>query len=112
MIQVTAGVWLSWGEMATYFERMRAGMQVVQQLFEELQPDARCEWGPMDNGANYPFFLVREGRKLLLYRFSKDSLVAMSDESHRAKARASLADTLRLEAHNRGQKQGRLAVGK
>ena len=70
-------------------------MQVAQQLLQELLPEARFEWGPMDNGANYPFFLVREGRKLLLYRFSKDSLVAMSDGPHQAKVRELLQQALR-----------------
>jgi hypothetical protein len=81
--------------MATYFERMRAGMQVTQQLLLELLPEARFEWGPMDNEASYPFFLMREGRKVLLCRFSKDSLVAMSDEPHRSKARELLRQALR-----------------
>jgi len=84
--------------MASYFERMRAGMQITQQLLLELQPEARFEWAPMDNNANYPFFLVRDGRKVLLFRFSKDSLVAMSDESHRSNVRDLLRQSLRTTA--------------
>jgi len=81
--------------MATYFERMRAGMQRAQQLLLELQPGARFEWGPMDNDASYPFYVQRDGRKVLLCRFSKDSLVAMSDEPHQENVRDMLRQSLR-----------------
>ena len=76
--------------MGTYFERMRAGMQQVQLLLLECWPEAEFEWGPMDNDGNYPFLVRHEGRKTLLYRFSKDSLVSVSDEPHRSKVRALL----------------------
>jgi hypothetical protein len=73
-------------------------MHVAQQLLLELEPDARFEWGPMDNDANYPFILLRDGRKLLLYRFSKDSLAALGDEPHQNKAREVLRQSLRAYA--------------
>jgi hypothetical protein len=73
--------------MATYFDRIRAGMRLAKQLLLEVIPDADCEWGPMDSAGNYPFLLIRGGRKTLLYRFSKDSLVALSDEPHHGKLR-------------------------
>lgn len=73
--------------MPTYFERIRAGMQQVQLLLLEFLPEAEFEWGPMDNSGNYPFLLRHNGRKILLYRFSKDSLVAVCDEPHRRKVR-------------------------
>jgi len=81
--------------MPSYFEQMRSGMQLVQQLLLELQPEARFDWGPMDNDANYPLFIVREGRKVLLFRFSKDSLAAMSDAHHQGKVRELLRQSLR-----------------
>lgn len=81
--------------MATYFERMRAGMQATGQLLQELEPGMRHEWGPMDNDANYPLIIVRGNRKVLLCRFSKDSLVAMSDEPHQFKVREELRLALR-----------------
>jgi len=77
-------------EMATYFERMRAGMQQVQGLLLEHWPEAEFEWGPMDNDGNYPFLLRQERGKVLLYRFSKDSLVSVCDEPHRSKVRTLL----------------------
>jgi hypothetical protein len=80
--------------MATYFERMRAGMQMVQELLADLEPGAMFEWGPMDNAAFYPFYLVRGGRRVLLTKFSKDSLVAMCDEPYQAKVRAGLRQAL------------------
>lgn len=81
--------------MATYFERLRAGMQITQRILEELLPGAQYDWAPMDNNANYPFYLKENGRKVLLYRFSKDSLVSMCDESHQAKTRELLRQILR-----------------
>jgi len=41
----------------------------------------------MDNGGNYPFFFQHAGKRVLIYRFSKDSLVALTDEPHRRKVR-------------------------
>ncbi|MGV3721526.1 MAG: hypothetical protein ACO1SX_11510 [Actinomycetota bacterium] len=72
-------------------------MQTTQQLLLELEPDAKFEWGPMDNGANYPFILLRDGRKVLLYRFSKDSLAALGDGPHQSKVRDLLRQALRTD---------------
>jgi hypothetical protein len=80
--------------MPTYFQRMQAGMRQAQALLTELIPDARVEWGPMDNGGNYALYVVSSGRKELIYRFSKDSLVAMDDEAHRYKVRELLRQSM------------------
>ncbi|MCC2672181.1 MAG: hypothetical protein K0Q72_4653, partial [Armatimonadetes bacterium] len=52
--------------MPTYFQRMQAGMRQAQALLTELIPDARVEWGPMDNGGNYALYVVSSGRKELI----------------------------------------------
>jgi len=57
--------------MATYFERMRAGMQHVQGVLLELLPNAEFEWGPMDDGGNYPFFFRNSGKRVLFTVLAK-----------------------------------------
>jgi hypothetical protein len=73
--------------MPTYFQRLRTGMRQAQALLTELMPEAKVEWGPMDNAGNFALYVLSDGRKELVYRFSKDSLVSMDDDAHRSKVR-------------------------
>jgi hypothetical protein len=73
---------------------MQAGMRLAQTLLAELIPEAQSEWSPMDNSGNYALYLVSSGRRELVYRFSKDSLVSMDDEAHRHKVRELLREAV------------------
>ena len=80
--------------MPTYFQRLQTGMRQAQALLAELMPEAKVEWGPMDNAGNYALYVVSGSRKELVYRFSKDSLVAMDDDAHRHKVRELLRQSV------------------